>query len=136
MGDRSTTIFIKKWGSKVGMDEVSISPGIYMHWRGSETLEMIQAAGSVMRKFDVAYSAARFCGYCHEHIEPNLGLGLLDAPTKTILKSNKKLSEWGPGDNGVFIVNVDTGMITNVRMDYELGCGVSVDLGFVEMAGG
>ena len=89
-----------------------------------------------MRKGDETYSAARFCGYCHDHIEPILGLGIYNGPTDEVFKNNKKLSEYGPGDNGVFIVDVDTGSITNVRMDYETGCVISDQLGFVEMAGG
>ena len=136
MGDRSMTIFTSKWRDKNGEERVSISPGIYLHWRGSDTFEMLKAAGSVMRKGDETYSAARFCGYCHEQIDPNLGLGIYNGPTEAEFKNNKKLIEYGPGDNGVFIVDVDSGLVTNVRMDYDLDCITSVQLGFIEMAEG
>jgi hypothetical protein len=102
MGDRSITVFkINDY----------YSPGIYLHWNGTETLEWIQASVGQLRRGDVGYSAARFCGFCHEQIKGNLSLGLVQAPDPSA--EDFDWDYWGPGDNGVFEVDCKTGEVTH-----------------------
>lgn len=99
MGDRALVTF------KSGK---SFSPVVYLHWNGSECADWIKAAASRYRKGDESYSAARFAGYCHEQIKGNLSLGLLDSPDE---ESQADWNKYSHGDAGVFIVDVDTGVV-------------------------
>lgn len=115
MGDRSITVF--KNGDHY-------SPGVYLHLRGTETPGYIKTASSRFRAGDAGYSAARFCGYCHTKIDDNTGLGLLPPPPDGD-KTDWSFDGYGPGDAGVFVVDVNTGKVTVHDHDgehtFELG---------------
>lgn len=98
MGDRVLVTFTD--------DGKSHSPAIYMHWNGEDAAKMIRDAAPLFRRGDEAYSAARFCGFCHTQIEGSLGLGLLSGP-----KPETDWEEYSHGDAGVYIVNVSTGEV-------------------------
>ena len=108
MGDRSVTVF---------RDQQDYSPGVYLHWNGSQTADYIKAASKQFRAGDAYYSAARFCGYCHTMIDSNRGLGLLPPPPDGD-KTDWSYDGYGHGNAGVFIVDVETGEVT-VHSDYE-----------------
>lgn len=111
MGDRATVVFAQN-----DRDGRYFSPGVYLHWNGApeRVKELLEKAAPVLRKGDVGYSAARFCGVCHVEIGgdvgSNLGLGLCGAPdTKRAYDDFEYwgFKGYGPGDNGVYIVDVD-----------------------------
>jgi hypothetical protein len=90
MGSRAVVVFV---------DGDKTSPGIYLHWDGHKVQELLEAALPRLRHGDAGYSAARFCGVCHERIPGNLSLGLVDAPSR---------DDSGGYDHGVFYVDVRT----------------------------
>ncbi len=99
MGDRAIVTFTDGDGH--------YSPGIYLHWNGSDVEEFLKAALWDMTQGDQEYSAARFCGYCHTQLPGTLSLGLVDKPNPPADATRSWWTEkYGPGDNGVFIVNV------------------------------
>jgi hypothetical protein len=104
MGDRAIVVFTSGEGEKA-----DYSPGVYVHWSGSAIPEMLKKAAPSLRKGDPSYAAARFCGFCHTMLEGSLGLGLFDAPTKEDIADN--FQDYSHGDNGVFIVDIDTGKV-------------------------
>ena len=61
---------------------------------------------------DTSYSAARFCGFCHTKLDENLGLGIFNGPKN--LEPEYISKEYSHGDNGVFIVDVDTWEVQNI----------------------
>jgi hypothetical protein len=113
MGDRAVVVFVTD-------DE--ISPGVYLHWHGSDALDFLRAASPRLRRSDPGYSAARFCGFCHTQIEGNLSLGLIDAPTTEDFKDS--FETYSPGNSGVFIVNCNSFKVTHYNYgevdDYQL----------------
>lgn len=97
MGDRAVVVFHSSG---------YYSPGVYMHWAGSEVPRLLVAAKPVLRAGDPSYAAARFCGVVHmDSPDSRTGLGLLDAPKLEQLQSG----QYSHGDAGVFVVDVDTG---------------------------
>lgn len=112
MGDRAVVVFKEEFESP---DEwmADYSPGIYVHWEGSRIRELLEGSLPYLRLGDHLYSAARFCGYCHTQIPGNLGLGLYDIPDPPIDSDvDRWWDHWGPGDNGVFLVDVRSLKVT------------------------
>lgn len=100
MGDRAVVVFSER------RDKTEyFSPSIYLHWSGDEVFDLLVKAIPRMRAGGLDYSAACFCGVCHEEIEGNLSLGLYNAP-----KDRKEVEseEFSHGDAGVFVVDVKT----------------------------
>lgn len=94
MGDRALIQFT---------DGDDYSPITYLHWSGYKVREYLEALKERMkgREGDLAYTAARFVGICHDDIEGNLSLGLWN--------QDKPLTEDDShGDAGCFVVNVET----------------------------
>ncbi len=104
MGDRAIVVFYEKHRD----NEYRFSPGVYLHWGGSEVHSLLQEALPRMRRGDASYSAARFCGVCHENIDGNLSLGLLPAPSSWEEATSESYSH---GDAGVFLVDVQTWVV-------------------------
>jgi hypothetical protein len=101
MGDRVVVTFTD--------DGTSFTSGVYMHWAGAEAPEMIRKAAPRMRRGDAGYAAARFCGECHAALAGNLGLGLLPPPV--VHDAGVDWTDYSHGDAGVYIVNVQTGVV-------------------------
>lgn len=97
MGDRAIVYF--KSGSS------DAAPGVYLHWDGHKVKQLLEEAIPRMRSGDPGYSAARFCGVCHENIEGNRSLGLLCPPPDF---EENTLKAGSHGDAGLFLVDVDT----------------------------
>ncbi|OGS32994.1 MAG: hypothetical protein A2218_10435 [Elusimicrobia bacterium RIFOXYA2_FULL_53_38] len=90
MGSRAAVVFV---------DGDKTSPGIYLHWDGHQVQGLLEEALPRLRRGDVGYSAARFCGVCHERISGNLSLGLIAPPSR---------DDSDVFNHGVFYVNVRT----------------------------
>lgn len=105
MGDRAVVTF--------HTNKNDYSPAVYLHWAGIKIPDLLQRAATRMKKGDPNYSAARFCGVCHENMDGRTGLGLLEAPNpgETPLEEYCGIDKYGHGDAGVFFVNVDTGEV-------------------------
>ena len=101
MGDRVIVAF---------KDLAGFAPSVYLHWHGHEAADLIKAAAPRMRQGDSGYSAARFAGHCHAEISGNTGLGLLAAPEPGE-DGTIDWSEYSHGDNGVFVVDTETGRV-------------------------
>ena len=98
MGDRAVVVCYD--------NAMQFSPGVYVHNHGYQIDELLKKAAPRMRKGDPYYSAARFCGICHEHIPGNLGLGLVPPPANW----EEAISEdFFHTNAGTFLLNVDTG---------------------------
>lgn len=54
---------------------------VYLHWHAEDVPTWLHAAAPRMRKGDASYAAARFVGYCHDHIEGGLSLGVMPLGT-------------------------------------------------------
>ena len=113
MGDRALVTF--------HTTDTYYSPAVYLHWCGSDVPEMLVDAAPKLRKGDPDYSAARFCGHCHEQLSGNTGLGLLDGPSPGDMPLSEycEVGQYGHGDAGVFFVNVQTGEVRQFG-GYEL----------------
>ena len=107
MGDRVLVIFT---------DGAEVSPTVYLHWNGTATPALLARLKDLMkgREGDVQYSAARFIGICHKHIEGNLSLGTWNTEPATIEAIRKKsadlasvLENESHGDAGVVLFNVN-----------------------------
>lgn len=101
MGDRAIVSFHG--------EEDDYSPGVYVHWAGSDIPALLKEAAPILRKGDPGYAAARFCGFLHTKLDGGLGLGLFDAPTKK--DQDNGFKDYSHGDNGVFIVDIKTGQV-------------------------
>jgi hypothetical protein len=97
MGSSAVVVFV---------DREQVSPGIYLHWNGHQVQDLLELALPRLRHDDVGYSAARFCGVCHEQLPGNLSLGLVHAPMR---------EDSGNYNHGVFYVNVRTWMVEACR---------------------
>jgi hypothetical protein len=100
MGDRAIIVF---------HSGEEISPAVYLHYHGDAVEELLRGAKDRLRADDAEYSAARFCGHCHDKIGGNTGLGLFNAPA-TLAECKEK--DFSQGDAGVFLVDVATGHVT------------------------
>lgn len=101
MGDRAIVVF---------RDGDDFSPCVYLHWNGMEVPKWLENAVPRMRNGEVGYSAARFCGVCHEKIDGNCALGILPPP-KDMQEATS--DDFSHGDAGVFIVDVNTWEVRN-----------------------
>lgn len=103
MGDRALIVFA---------DKHEVSPAVYVHWHGSRVRDLLTEAAPHLRAGDIAYAAARFCGHLHTQIDGGLGLGMFALDPRTEAESE---AGWAArvshGDNGVFVVDVDTGEV-------------------------
>lgn len=120
MGDRAVITFKEKYVTE-SKTIVSYTPGIYLHWAGSETLHLLEESLPHLRLGDALYSAARFCGYCHTEIPGNTGLGLYEAPDPPEFEDENAEKLWwsqdyGPGDRGVFVVDIDALEVKNYQL--------------------
>lgn len=97
MGDRALVMFHK--------DKKEFSACIYLHWLGSTVFKLLEEAYPRLKHGDTQYSAARFCGVCHERCPGNTGLGILSSVKDLVEAKDPNTSH---GDAGVFLVNVDT----------------------------
>ena len=88
------------------------SPCVYLHWGGSSVAELLKKAVPHMRTEDVDYSAARFCGVCHNAYDGNAGLGVFDSPTDDV---EARSAEFSHGDAGVFLVDTTTWLVEAVN---------------------
>lgn len=122
MGDRAVITFVSgidpkkcRWGLKNSKPE--FSPTVYLHWMGSDVVDLLRE--TCLRRGDEAYSSARFTAAACNRSKGNLGVGLMAPPPKwaqkLMLKENAQdydeLSNWHQGDNGAFMVDVDTGEV-------------------------
>ena len=99
MGDRVIFVCHDKGGD--------IAPAIYGHWQGSDALELLGKAASVMRKDDPSYAAARLCGVIHsQRPDRRTGLGLIHPPTDC---NPDTLARFSHGDAGVIAIDVSDG---------------------------
>jgi hypothetical protein len=119
MGDRALIVF---HGGK------QHSPVIYLHWGGYEVVGLLKKTRALMndRLGDVEYTAARFCGICHEDTDGNTSLGMWNSP-KDI--EELKASNYSHGDAGVILVDVSDS--TWIAKAYN-GYGLKVDEKFHE----
>ncbi len=99
MGDRALIVFTNN-------DRSQFSPVVYLHWHGDSVPALIAKTADRMvgRRGDVGYAAARFCGICHETIDGNLSLGIVNADVETIKSDPASVSQGGAG---FVIVNCD-----------------------------
>lgn len=102
MGNRALVQFVNK--------EKDCSPTVYLHWHGNDVGMLLGMLKELMegRNDDLSYCTARFIGLCHEHIEGNLSLGVWNS-TKKLTKKDSH------GDNGVFIVYLDTWKVEHIE---------------------
>lgn len=95
MGDRAV---VKIKGASCAM---------YLHWNGSEAVALVEKALPRMRCGDSDYSMARLIGSCHNEIDGNCSLGVLPPDSES------------HGDNGIFVYNCATGIITGEDNDFD-----------------
>ena len=122
MGDRAVVVFRKEHTLTERETYYKYSPMVYLHWNGSKdnVLYYIDKLAETMegREGDLDYSIARFIGICHEDIKGNLSLGVSNCPV-TDDTDNLFYDELGhitQGDNGVYVVDIDT---YQVERNYE-----------------
>lgn len=102
MGDRALVIF------KADRD---VSPTVYLHWHGSDVPELVGILKERMagRIGDACYACARFTGICHNNIDGNLGLGLMNTPehvqAAVLGEDRDVLLNYSHGDAGVVVVD-------------------------------
>ena len=113
MGDRAIVTFRHHVKLSGGREFDKFSPCIYLHWAGRRVRQLLEKALPVLRTGDESYAAARFCGVCHaEEHESGLSIGLSHAPKDLDEATSEDFSH---GDAGVFIVDVDTWIVTCVN---------------------
>lgn len=93
MGNRASIVFT---------DGEEYSPVVYLHWNGFEVPDWLSQTRDLMnsRPGDLDYTAARFVGVCHGHIDGPLSLGLSNYAGD--------IAKHDPGDAGTFVVDVRT----------------------------
>ncbi len=112
MGDRCVVFMIDEYKSN-GEVKHLVSPGIYLHWCGNpdQVRGFLKQALPRMRHGDASYSAARFCGACHEIIEGNISLGIFNAPETLLTMDDKEIDEYFGCDNGIYLVDVGSWIV-------------------------
>ena len=91
-----------------------VSPAIYAHGLGSEAQSVITEAWVDMRHGDASYAAAALCAHfvrrARYDFAPNeISVGLYPGPAD--LDPKTLSGDFSPGDAGVFVVDVDTGLV-------------------------
>lgn len=109
MGNRALVVFKKLYTEHVTEPMLYYSPAVYVHWHGGQIREWLEEAAPQLRKGDPGYAAARFCGFCHQKIPGLLSLGLFNGPSP----GKEDWPEYSHGDEGVFLVDVDSGEVTD-----------------------
>lgn len=113
MGDRAIVRFDDAQGPR---------GGIYLHWHGGCVMDWLRDAAPRLRAGDASYASARFVGYCHERIDGGLSLGLM-APNDC----TPEAAEYQ--DNGMYIVDCNTGQVKHVRGPGNKGRTYRIKLG-------
>lgn len=112
MGNRAVVQFID-----------AINPqgfSVYQHWGADDVRATLEAAAPSMRKGDAGYAAARWIGYLCQHVFPldsdgrGYSVGLVDSP-------------FDP-ENGLYVVNCDTGRVTCYREGWTRKGGFTGEL--------
>jgi hypothetical protein len=123
VGDRALIHFV---------DEKEISPATYLHLGGDRVGELLRATFERMRTRgpDVAYTAARFVGTCHNWMRGNMSLAVWSAPDGGIDALRKP--EYSEGNAGVFIVHLnDRGWEIEMHGGYGLH-SIFLEVGVME----
>lgn len=104
MGDRAIIV--------VKSDQEIAPCAVYLHWSGAAALDLVQTAIERMkgREGDVSYATARLIGICHEHVEGNLSLGVISAPSARNVLTGK-LDDYSHGDAGVIVWDCGTNVV-------------------------
>lgn len=103
-------------------DAQGVTCGIYLHWHGEEARDWLVDAAPTMRRGDASYAAARFCGYCHNHISGRLSLGIL--PPEQCEDSAAVFQ-----DHGMFIVDCQTGQVRHIYGSKEQAGTFHIEMG-------
>lgn len=113
MGNRALVLFSSQLASP------PISPiAVYLHWSGSRVPTLLEEWWALMqgRRGDLDYGIARFIGVAHVAIPGNLSLGIWT------IDPTQPPGSHSPGDAGVFVVDVGTGIVTRHFSDWpEVG---------------
>lgn len=86
-------------------NEEEYSPGIYIHWGGSEALDLLRQAAPRMHMYDASEAAARLCGFLHEQLSGAKGLALCPSPQPGP-DGTIDWEQYSPGDAGVIVIDV------------------------------
>ena len=78
---------------------------MYMHWNGSQALEILENAVPRMRRNQADYSIARLIGTAHNQIDGNLSLGVISIDLKA------KYNDITHGDAGIVVFDCGSGMV-------------------------
>jgi hypothetical protein len=111
MSDCATVVFFSRI-------QRTVSPAVYLHHHGGCVLNFLESALPVMRSGDPEYSCARFTGFCHGAIPPNVSLGVFNLyPMPSISADDRsdagfeqmmeKAKASNRGGRGIFLVDVD-----------------------------
>jgi hypothetical protein len=91
------------------------SPTIYVHWLGNRVQEILTEAWPDMRHGDSTYASAALCAAFVRHgmtgSKPyQISVGLYPPP-ENLTPGYLLGHDFNPGDRGVFIVDVDSGLV-------------------------
>ena len=120
MGDRGIVVMKRAYAESFYFERgerrtipahTEYAPGVYVHWAGEDIPALLKEAAPRMRGGDPSYAIARFCGVAHEHIPGALSLGIVLAPEQDT-KGVVNWEAYSPGDAGIALVDVDTGVVT------------------------
>ena len=79
---------------------------VYLHWSGTEAVDMLKRAIPGMRADDTGYSTARLIGSLHGEIKGNYSLGVMP------VVDSKDPAADSHGDAGVIVYDCGTGATT------------------------
>ena len=129
MGDRAYVIFVQEW-QRGGWD---CSPAIYLHWNGADVVDWLTECAPKLRQGDHAYAAATFVGFCFGKLKGSgmsLGITNVELPDcgdedQELPSDDTMLNDYYE-DRGVFIVDVDNGIVEQLSLRYTGGKRVKV----------
>ncbi len=84
------------------------SAAVYLHWGGSDVMELLQAAAPTMRPNDPNYATARLIAAACKLNQPPTGVGVLRPPADLGVETLRKYSH---GDAGVFLLPASSGPV-------------------------
>lgn len=118
MGDRVKVICKNVYGA---------SPAVYAHGLGHDAQEIITEAWPNMRHGDASYASAALCAHfvkraTYAYAPHEISVGLYPPP-KSMAPEFLASPDYNCGDAGVFVVDVDTGVVT-IFGGYLTGQGV------------